>query len=161
GGTLEYHLWRTPGASFNYSGIPVAAVQGGQRQVYDYPAPFTNWNGVNSFLQAPSPASTSTSGSNLASAVVPTAGSGPAGFSTGVTYTYQISAVVRRNVATSSNSTGSTSGTSQEDVETSPVNSGAATPISQPLANTPLAGRTSVNLSAVNFTWQSVSGADV
>src|SRR5688500_14505211 len=51
GQTLEYHVWRTPDNPFNYLGTPIANVGAGQREYVDFPAPYSYWNGDNSFLQ--------------------------------------------------------------------------------------------------------------
>lgn len=157
GGTLEYHLWRTPGANYNATGIPVQAIPAGQRQVYDYPAPYTAWNGINSYLQAPV---TGSAAGTLSTSVTPTAGTGPVGFTAGTTYTYQVSAVLRRTSTSSSTGTTGTT-TTQEDVETGLVSSGAVTPLIQPQLTSPVSAQTSVSLSSVNFSWLSVAGADV
>jgi hypothetical protein len=159
GGTLEYHLWRTPGASFNLTGIPVAAIGAGQHQIWDYPTPYTNWNGVNSFLQGPNGTTTGTTGAGLSTAVTPAAGTGPSGFNTGTTYTYQVTALLRRVVAGSG--TSATNGITQEDVETGVVTSGTVTPVGPAQLNFPSAGQANINLQSANFVWLSVAGADV
>jgi len=181
GGTLEYHIWRSPDAPFNYTGIPVRASTASVQQVYDYPSPFDYWNGVNSYLQPAAPNSgagngggtggTGTTGQGAAASVTPAAGSAPAGFIIGTSYTYQITAVVERQSASISGNngqngggggtggTGTTGGT--EDVETAPVTSGQSTPVNQPGLTAPASGMSSVNIRQLNFTWTSVIGADV
>jgi len=170
GQTLEYHIWRTPGVPYNFTGNPVAAVALA-RQYTDQPAPFSFWDGVRSFLQAPNATNsgggnTGGGGSQNATSVTPAALSVP-GFTAGASVIYQVSAVVRRT-STSQNNTGGGGGTGggtgttvTEDIETDPVNSGVSTPINQLLLRLPVVNAQSQNLKSMNFTWSSRLGADV
>jgi hypothetical protein len=138
------------------------AVQGGVRQVFDLPAPFSHWNGVNSFLQPGFPAPGGTG--DEADEVTPAAGE-VLGFITGLSYHYSVSAVLRRTIVTPPTGGGGGGGGGQqgevEDVETDPVRSGQSTPLNQPVLSTPQDLASNVNFtSQTTFVWQSQTGAD-
>jgi len=161
--TLEYHVWRTPDASFNFEGIPVAAVSGGMRSYTDLPLPFSFWDGVKSFLQPAFGTGGGQGQSNTATVVTPAAGAVP-GFTTGLTITYQVTAVIRRPLITGTGGgTGGGGGgtTGFQDIESDVVTSGPTTPINQPLLGpNPADQASNVDLSNVTFTWFSRTGAD-
>ena len=168
GQTLEYHVWRTPDNPFNYQGIPVANVGGGQREYTDFPAPYSYWNGTNTFLQPGFPV-TGTGGSgnqgNAADEVTPAAGS-ILGVATGLSHFYLVTAVLRRPVFVpptggAGGGGGGGQGGGTEDIETDPVRSGQATPLNPPLLSTPLDLSSNINFTApVTFNFQSQTGAD-
>jgi len=177
GNTLEYHIWRNPDQPFNFTGTPIAAVGGGVRQYVDFPAPYTFWDGVRSFLQVPNPGSTNNGGGNgggngTATAVTPgTTPPPPPGFTIGRTFTYSLTAVIRRTSANNNNNNnngggnggGGGSTNTVEDVESLPVNSGPTTPINQPQLNTPADQAQQLNLANLaNFVFiaPSLGGAD-
>jgi hypothetical protein len=167
GQTLEYHVWRTPDNPFNYLGTPVANVGGGMREYTDFPAPYSYWNGTNSFLQPGFPI-TGTGGSNnqgnAADEVTPAAGEIP-GFITGLSHFYLVTAVLRRPVVVPpTGNQGGGGGGNQggtEDIETDPVRGGQTTPLNPILVTTPLDQSPNINFTApVSFTFQSQAGAD-
>lgn len=156
--TLEYHVWRLPEAGFNFTGDPVAAVQGGQRTYTDFSAPFSFWDGVRSYLRPEIPTPPGSTGGSQASQETPAAGAVP-GFTIGRTSTYQVTAVIRRPIVTGTGGNGDQADFT--DIETHPVNSNPVTPINQPLLGpTPPDQSNSVDLSNVTFTWFSRTGAD-
>jgi hypothetical protein len=92
---LEWHIWRKPGAGYNFTGVPVGAVPGSQPTYVELPAPHSVWDGIHSFLQ---PGTLVDSGALntwwLASATTPA--TGPSGFKPGGgPYIYEVSAIVR------------------------------------------------------------------
>lgn len=91
------------------------------------------WNGTNSFLQAAFPPATGNNGTGAeATSVTPAAGAVP-GPRLGVTYTYAVSALIRTTSV--SNNTGGGGGgqtTNINDIESTPVTTGPATPLPQP-----------------------------
>lgn len=173
GGTLENHIWRIPDQPFNYSGVPIAALSSGittynDRLITSY------WDGVRGFLQVPDPSNTGGgnggnggNGNGTAAFVVPgVTPPPPPGFPrVGDTFTYMVSAVVRRQVAQNGNNNGGNggnTGTTVEDVETNPVNSGPATPLNQPTITGFVDGTQNVDLRAITgINFQSQRGADV
>ncbi len=192
GTVLEYHIWRVPGNGFARTADPVATAPAGSPRYTDYPVgapqqPIGFWDGTKQFLQVPlSTTSGSTSSGTSASLVTPKAGAVP-GFTVGQTYTYQISAVIRRQLITGTGGGGTgtgigtgggggtgtgigtgtgtgggtgttTSGT--EDLETDPVSSGPVTPLNMPVLVSPTDGATNVPATAAVFTWLSRTGAD-
>lgn len=175
GGTLEYHVWRQGGSDsgFNYGGIPAAAVGGGIRTYEDRPLPYDYWTGANGYLKVPTPDTTGNGGNNggtnggststFTVVGVPNPAGTQQGFITGTTYIYQVSAVIRRAVAQTSNNQNNNqnSGTSTEDIESNPVNSGPTTPVDPPVLSAPVNGITQVNIRQfTNVAFTGVTGAD-
>jgi len=172
--TLEYHVWRTPDDPFNYSGTPIAALPQVTYTYTDQPAPYSFWDGNRSFLQPGVPTTGGNGGNggnngNTASTKTPAAGAVTGFPVTGNTYQYAVTSVIRRPVGGSNQGTGggvnggggngTTTGT--EDIETSQVASGPATPVNIPLLSSPLDQALNVDLRNVVFQWQSRTGADV
>ncbi|NLH98196.1 MAG: hypothetical protein GX446_01745 [Chthonomonadales bacterium] len=164
--TLEHQIWRVPDAPYNFQGEPIASKQYEPRYV-DRAAPYSYWDGTRSFLRAPLPGTgggTGNNGGTEAEVVTPEAGAVP-GFTVGRTYTYALTAVIRRPLAVS-NTGGNQGGggnnqVGTEDVGTSPVPSGSVTPIAQPLLVMPENLYSNVDLTRFNPTWMSTTGADV
>ena len=166
--TIEYHIWRSPDASFNFQGIPVGAVGNGERTFTDFPAPGSYWDGVRGFRRPNTDngggGGGGGGGNGLAEVVTPAAGA-VLGFVIGRTYTYQVDAVVRRPVpqANTGGGGGGGGGTGDlfEDILTKLVTSGPTTPINQPLLGpAPADQAANVNLASFNPTWFSRQGAD-
>jgi len=164
--TLEHQIWRVPDAPYNFQGDPIASKQF-EASYVDRPAPYSYWDGARSYLRAPLPGTGGTggtSGGSEAEVVTPDVGAVP-GFTTGQTYRYSITAVIRRPLAVS-NSGGGTGGggnnqVGTEDVGTEPVTSAAVTPVSQSQLVSPENMFTNVDLTRYNPTWLSTAGADV
>lgn len=169
GQVLEYHIWRTPDAGFNFTGTPVAAVAAGQHQYTDFPNPFTFWDGTRSYLQVGPPNGNNNGGNGTgtqATSTTPAAGA-VLGFTPGQTYVYQVDAVIRRPIFegigggnNGGGGGGNGNGGGTEDIESSTVNSGPTTPIFQPQLQSPSDAAQNVNLGSVTVAWQSVQGAD-
>ncbi len=163
--TLEHQIWRVPDAPFNFQGVPIASKQYEPRYV-DRPAPYSYWDGTRSFLRAPLPgtATSGTSGGSEAEVVTPDAGAVP-GFTIGRSYTYALTAVIRRPLAiTNTGGTGTGGGNNTvgtEDVGTSPVPSAQTTPVAQAQLVMPESMSSNVDLTRFSPTWMSTTGADV
>ena len=107
--TLEYHVWRIPEATFNFQGIPVAAISGGSHTYTDLPFPYTYWDGVNSYLQPQFATGNGGGGNanqNTVQVVTPAAGSVTGFRQAGTSYIYQITAIIRRPVFQAQTGTG-------------------------------------------------------
>jgi hypothetical protein len=138
GQILEIQIWRLPDVPFSLQGTPVAAFSTVQNPYSDLIAPFSWWNGTNSFLQPGGPG-------GIANVVTPPAGAvqGPV---PGQTYTYQVTAVVRQTLP----------GGVVQDVYVGSGTSGPATLLVRPAPPQV----TSTNVKSFNATWPSVKGAD-
>jgi len=162
GQTIEYHVWRSPDVQFNPTGTPIAAVGGGQREYFDLPAPFSFWNGVNSFVQPGIVTDPNQQGQNLTT-VTPAAGF-RSGFPTvGTTFVYLITSVQRIPlvVTTAGGAGGGGGQTGFRFLETDPVASGPATPLNQPTLGTPADTAANVDITRqMTFTFNSQIGAD-
>ena len=150
---MEYHIWRNPDASFNVRGVPAGALgsSAGSREFDDVPSPKSFWDGVRSFRRQ---VDDTTAGG--VSTIVTPAINAVTGFKLGNSYTYQVSSIFRQ---TSVGSSGGTT-TVNTDIESNPVSSGQATPLSQPVPSSPIDQSASINLQSVRFVWGSVVGAD-
>lgn len=163
--TLEHQIWRVPDAPYNFQGEPIASKQYEPRYV-DRAAPYSYWDGNRSFLRAPLPGTGTgggTNGGTEAEVVTPEAGAVP-GFTVGRSYTYALTAVIRRPLAIINTGGGTGGGNNQvgtEDVGTSPVPSAQTTPIAQAQLVQPENMFTNVDLTRFNPTWMSTTGADV
>jgi hypothetical protein len=166
--TLEHQIWRVPDAPYNFQGEPIASKQYEPKYV-DRAAPYSYWDGNRSFLRAPLPGTGGNGGGNnggtQAEVVTPDAGAVP-GFTVGRTYTYALTAVIRRPLAVSNTggNQGGGGGNNQvgtEDVATSPVPSGPVTPVAQAQLVMPENMFTNVDLTRFNPVWMSTTGADV
>lgn len=88
----------------------------------------------------------------------------PTGFQPGTTYQYQVSAIIVRQTqfgAGNGNTGGNGSNGSFVCIESDPVTSSNATPVTPPLLQTPASQAQSVNIKQFSPTWTSVAGADV
>ncbi|MBM3496340.1 MAG: hypothetical protein FJX72_18760, partial [Armatimonadetes bacterium] len=164
--TLEHQIWRMPDAPFNFQGEPIASKQYDPRYT-DRPSPYSFWDGNRSFLRAPLPGTgggTGGSGGSEAEVVTPEVGAVP-GFTVGRNYTYALTAVIRRPLATSNTGGGQGGGGNNqagtEDVATTPVPSAQVTPLAQAQLVTPENMFSNVDLTRFNPTWMSTTGADI
>lgn len=161
---LEYHIWRSPGAVYNFQGTPVAATGPAVRTYTDFAAPFSFWDGIRGFQQPPLPqGGGNQGGGNGTSTTVTPAANEVLGFAVGQTTQYQINAVIRRPVPVANTGGGGGGGqTGQlEDIDTDVVVSGSVTPITQTPLNAPAEGAANQNIASLVLNWNSRRGADV
>ncbi len=170
GGILQqYHVWRAPDHNFNYTGVPVAAVDqmAGNLTYVDHPTPTSYWDGVRSFLQPALPGSgTDSSGTGAGTGELVTPGvddtGTPLGFTIGDTITYSVNSVIRRQISSSTTSSSSSSNTYEyEDIWTDLVTSGNVTPILPATLRLPADGYATQDLSAFQPTWLGTAGASM
>jgi hypothetical protein len=167
--TLEHQIWRMPDAPYNFQGEPVASKQYDPHYV-DRPAPYSYWDGNRSFLRAPLPGTgggSGGSGGSEAEVVTPEVGAVP-GFTVGRNYTYALTAVIRRPLATTNSGGGGGGGggggnnqAGTEDVGTTPVPSAQVTPIAQAQLVSPENMFSNVDMTRFNPTWMSTTGSDI